>query len=99
MPAQPTSPSPHDTSHWPTGVKTISLEKLDLLGVDENNYLYWDGKRVQIVRRITLTFWQTIGAFIVGIFAIVGAIGSFAQGWAAYNDWARRVSWMAAVCQ
>lgn len=88
----------HDKSHWPKGVKTISIDRLDLLGFDDNNHLYWDGKKVEVARRLSLTKWQTVGAFVVGIFAVIGAIGSLAQGWAAYNDWACRVEWPAAVC-
>jgi hypothetical protein len=83
-------------SSWPPGVRTISLDEVDLLGVDRNNRLYWDGRPVEVSRR--LTGWQTFGAFLVGTFVVLGAIGSFAQGWSVYNDWACRAGWPAVRC-
>jgi hypothetical protein len=40
-----------------------------------------------------LTFWQTVGAFTVGTFVVIGGVGSFLQGWASYHDWACRMGW------
>ena len=42
-------------------------------------------------------FWQKLGAIIVAGFTVIGALGAVAQGWAAYNDWACKVKWIA-VC-
>lgn len=99
MPQQTINLGPdHDKSHWPKHIKTITIDRLDLLGYDDANHLYWDGKRIEVSRRLTLSKWQLIGAFVVGFFAIVGAVGSFGQGWAAYNDWACRVNWIAVAC-
>ncbi|MDX3926544.1 MAG: hypothetical protein QHC90_12180 [Shinella sp.] len=34
-------------AHWPKGVKPISSEGLSLLGIDQDNFLHWDGKRLK----------------------------------------------------
>jgi sulfoxide reductase heme-binding subunit YedZ len=40
-----------------------------------------------------LTFWQSVDAFIVGTFVVIGSVGSFLQGWTAYHDLACRMGW------
>jgi hypothetical protein len=52
---------------WPPDVHSISLGGLSRLGIDNKNTLYWDGKRVQIARRLELSRAQ-------GIFAIIGVL-------------------------
>ncbi|MCF3638737.1 hypothetical protein LXM94_01965 [Rhizobium sp. TRM95111] len=34
-------------SHWPKGVGPISWNAFELLGVDDADNLYWDGKRIK----------------------------------------------------
>jgi|HubBroStandDraft_6_1064221.scaffolds.fasta_scaffold252857_3 hypothetical protein len=82
---------------WPAGVRGISIDETDLLGVDGEGRLYWNGKPVEVSQRLTLSWWQEVAALIVSAFVIIGAIGSAAQGWAAYNTWACTVGWYA-VC-
>ena len=67
---------------WPKGVSQITLEKLDLLGIDEQNRLYWNGDQVELSYR--LTRWQAVGAVSVTISAIVGALATAVQAWAAW---------------
>lgn len=84
---------------WPEGVRVLSIDDADHLGVkDDTGELFWRGRPVQIRRQLTLSFWQKLGAFIVAAFTIIGALGAVAQGWAAYNDWACKVKWTAAAC-
>jgi hypothetical protein len=52
---------------WPPDVQSISLGGLSRLGIDNKNTLYWDGKRVQIARRLELSRAQ-------GLFAIIGVL-------------------------
>jgi hypothetical protein len=59
--------------------------------------LYWRGKPVEIRRPLDLSFWQKLGAVLITVFTVIGALGGVAQGWAAYNDWACKVKWRA-VC-
>jgi hypothetical protein len=83
---------------WPEGVRIMSLEQLDNLGIDERGGLYWHGKPVEVKSRFKLSRWQAIGALLVGTFAVIGAVGSAAQGWASYNDWGCRAKWAAVGC-
>ncbi len=57
------------------------MEGLGLLGLDEHYRLYWDGKPVEM--RYRLTFWQTIGAFVVGAFVVLGSVATGVQAWVA----------------
>jgi hypothetical protein len=82
---------------WPPGVRTVGMDEVDCLGIDRHGNLYWDGKPVE-VRRFSLTRWQAFWTGVVATFAIAGSIGAFAQGWAAYHDWACRDGWPAITC-
>jgi hypothetical protein len=89
---------PVDKSTWPKGVREISIYEAGALGVDGKGELYWHGKPVEMRRLLDLTWWQKLGAFIVAIATVFAAIGAVAQGFAAYNEWACKVSWKAAAC-
>jgi hypothetical protein len=53
-------PAQSGRSDLPPGkLRSISMDKIDLLQVDRNGRLYWDGKPVEVSRR--LTFWQSVG--------------------------------------
>jgi hypothetical protein len=78
---------PLKKSRRPEGVRSV----------DRDGRLYWDGTPVEVSRR--LTGWQTLGAFVVGLFIVIGSVGSFAQGWSVYHDWACQVGWPTVVCR
>ncbi len=64
---------------WPTEVRQISFQGLNLLGVDRSGQLYWDGKRLQTVARLN---WYervlaTIAALGTGSVALFDAIRFF----------------------
>ncbi|MBB3525384.1 hypothetical protein FHX03_004750 [Rhizobium sp. BK456] len=42
-------------SDWPDGVKPISMQGISLLGIDADNNLYWDGRRLQHITRLGRT--------------------------------------------
>jgi hypothetical protein len=70
----------------PDGVKPISLEGLNYIGVNNDGDLYWRDTRVMTHKKeFRLSFWQTVGAVFTIIAAIVGA-GSAAVS--AYVDYA-----------
>lgn len=71
-------------SSWPENIQAISLSGLALLGIDDQNRLYWDGSRIEVRNRVNLTFWQRIGAVAVVISAVVGALAAAAS---ALADW------------
>jgi hypothetical protein len=72
-----------DPMLWPEGVRPIGYDGMDCLGVDREGILYWNGRMVAVERRFRFSFWQTVGALIVGTFAVAGGIGSFVHGCAA----------------
>ena len=51
-----------------------------LLGVDDQNRLYWDGHLVEIRRRIDLTRGQSVFAWVTLAVAVIAALGTAAQG-------------------
>ena len=75
-------------SEWDKDVRPISTEGLSFLGIDGANQLYWDGRAVEFRKPLTLSGFQTFLAVIVAVFTVIGGIGSAAQGWTSYHDWA-----------
>lgn len=58
---------------WPEGVRPISWAGLGLFGMGRDNTLYWNGKEIQVRKRVRLTWWQ-------GFLATIAALGAFASG-------------------
>lgn len=54
-------------------INGITFEKLDLLGFDDNDQLYWKGHPVKVEKRFKFSFWQ-------GLFAIAASIGALLSG-------------------
>lgn len=65
---------------WPPGVEPISVGDLGRLGIDPENQLFWDGRKIEIRRRLDLTRTQKFLALLVTIFAILGGLGAFLSG-------------------
>jgi hypothetical protein len=72
--------SAHKPADWPPDVDPIALEDLGRLGINPQQELFWDGRRVEIRRRLVLTGFQKSIAFIVTICAILGGLGGFVTG-------------------
>ena len=89
---------PANKAAWPKGIRSISYDEADALGVDAKGELYWHGKPVEIRRPLDLTWWQKLGAIIVAIATVFAALGAVAQGFTAYNEWACKVSWKSVAC-
>ena len=62
---------PH--SGWPIGVRPISIDGLDALGVGDDGRIYWDGKVIVTEKRLTLSFWQKVGGSLTVASAVVVA--------------------------
>lgn len=60
-------------SHWPKKVKLISMLGLQLFGLDDKSNLYWDGKKVEIRKKLSLSIWQKIGALTTVLSAAIMA--------------------------
>jgi hypothetical protein len=65
---------------WPPDVDPISLEDLGRLGINSRQELFWDGRHVEIRRRLTLTVFQKFIAVVVTICAILGGSGGSVTG-------------------
>jgi len=76
-------PTPAD---WPRTVRAISFEGVQLLGLDDDNRLYWDGKEVVIRRTLDLSAWQKLGAVLIVVGTITGGVGALVQGGTATID-------------
>ncbi len=50
---------------WPSEVDPISLEDLGRLGINDRQELFWDGRHVEVRRRLTLTRFQKFITVIV----------------------------------
>ncbi len=68
---------------WPDQVSPIGLEDLGRLGLNPENQLFWDGKRIEVRQALTLTRMQKVLAVIVSVCAIMGSLGGFVTG---YNN-------------
>jgi hypothetical protein len=89
--------------NWPEGVREINVENLASLGINDSGELFWNGRRIEVRRRLRLSWWQNAGAAAVVIATVLGGLGGFAQGAVAVVDFgcARKswTSWCAAVPQ
>ena len=62
-------------SEWPSGIREVTFEDIGRLGVsDDGRTLYWDGKRVEVRKRISLTFWQGTIALMAALGTLVSAV-------------------------
>lgn len=65
---------------WPTEVRPIGVEDLERLGLNSENQLFWDGKRIEVRQTLTLTKLQKWLTVIVSVCAILGGSGGFVTG-------------------
>lgn len=65
---------------WPNGVKTIGVGDLRRLGIDNENQLYWDGRRIEFRRPLVLTGFQKAITALVTACAVLGGLGGFVTG-------------------
>jgi hypothetical protein len=74
-------------------IRSVGVMDLTRLSIDDDGRLYWDGKPVEIRRRITMSRAQIIGASVIGAFAAIAAAGAAIQGAATAYEWACRAGW------
>jgi hypothetical protein len=84
------SPASDDSSRRPAGMADPSR-----LSIDGGNRLCWDGKPVEVRRRVVMTRAQIAGVSIVAAVVVIGAL---LQGAIAARDWACRFGWSADTC-
>ena len=73
------------------GTRGITLGDLKRFRVDQAGRLSWDGKLVQVQRRVTFTIWQGLAVVIVTMAtAAMGLLAGFVLGC--------RLGWLATGC-
>ena len=65
---------------WPTGVRELGVGDLKRLGIDGDNQIYWDGRRIEIRKSIVLTGFQKWVAFVVGVVGLLAGLATIATG-------------------
>ena len=61
---------------WPDGVTPIGIEDLGRIGINADNELFWDGRRVEIRRTLVLTAPQKA----VAVLAVMATLATIATG-------------------
>jgi hypothetical protein len=79
-------------------VHPVDMTDLSRLSIDRDGRLYWDGKPVEVRRRITMSPAQVVGATLVAVFVVIGAVASVVQGALAARELACRLGWSASAC-
>jgi hypothetical protein len=92
------SERPPDPPASARDVRPIGITDLSRLSIDNDGRLYWDGKPVEVRRRILMSRAQIAGASVIGAFVAIGAIGAAIQGTSAMRDWACRLGWTTSYC-
>jgi hypothetical protein len=97
--SEPAAQSESETAGETTrNVRPVGAMDLTRLSIDNDGRLYWDGKPVEVRRRIMMSRAQIVGASIVAAFVVIGAVGAAIQGSAAARDWACRLGWTQSYC-
>jgi hypothetical protein len=99
-PAPEAEAAPEDGKSAKPGrnVHPIGAGDLHRLSIDNDGRLYWDGKPVEIRRRILLSRAQVVGTSLIAAFVVIGALGAAIQASAAARDWACRLGWTSSTC-
>ena len=90
----PSPPPANDTRD----VRAVGAMDLSRLSIDNDGRLYWDGKPVEVRRRIMMSRAQIVGALFIGLFVVIGGIGAAIHGSATAHEWACRLGWITSYC-
>jgi hypothetical protein len=63
-----------DRASWPKGVRPISIDEMDALGVDRDGLIYWNGHPVQVRRKIELRSKELVLAAVATVATLIQAI-------------------------
>jgi hypothetical protein len=104
--AQKPADSPEPAGAAPLGkpmpasrhIRSVGVMDLTRLSIDDDGRLYWDGKPVEVRRRLTMSRAQIIGASIIGALVAIAAIGAAIQGVATTYEWAWQAGWTSGPC-
>ena len=99
-PAPEPEPEPDPEPDPEIGRNVHPVQAMDLtrLSIDNDGRLYWDGKPVEVRRRLMMSPAQAIGALVIGLFVMIAGIGAAVQGLATAYEWGCRVGWVQSYC-
>ena len=92
------APEPETPARKGRNIHPLATADLSRLSIDDDGRLYWDGKPVEVRRRIEMSQAQVIGASVVAAFVALGALGAVIQGSLALRDWGCRLGWTTSYC-
>jgi len=92
---EPQDPEPHQPEPQGRNVHPVDMTDLSRLSIDRDGRLYWDGKPVEVRRRISMSGAQVVGASIVAAFVVIGALASAIV---AARELACQFGWSASAC-
>ena len=95
---EPHQPEPQQPEPQGRNVHPVDMTDLSRLSIDRDGRLYWDGKPVEVRRRISMSQAQVVGASIVAPFVVIGALASAIQGVVAAREFACQFGWSASAC-
>ncbi len=101
LPPQPAEATPQPEPEPPPlahGVHPIGIHDLTRLAVDNDGRLYWDGKPVEVNRRLIMSRKQALGASVIAVLLAIAALGAAIQGAATAHDWSCRLGWSSQYC-
>ena len=89
---------PMAESRGTAGAATTKVSDISRLSVGNDGRLYWDGTPVVVKRRLQLSRWQTCGALIVGLAALIIAASGGIQAAITAHDWMCSAKWITSYC-
>lgn len=95
---EPEAPAKEAATKKGRNIHPLATADLSRLSIDNDGRLYWDGKPVEVRRRIEMSRAQVVGASAVAIFVAIGAVGAAIQGSLALRDWGCRLGWTTSYC-
>ena len=76
----------------------VGAAELHRLSVGNDGRLFWDDKPVLVRRRLVLTFWQKLGAIVIGLAALAIAVSILVRTGIVAHDWMCTAKWVSGAC-
>ena len=88
-------PEPQVASEVVAGRNVHPVTAMDLtrLSIDNDGRLYWDGKPVEVRRKLMMSRGQVVGASLLASVIVAGAVSSAIQAAETAHTWACRAGW------
>ncbi|CAN0273837.1 unnamed protein product, partial [Phaeothamnion confervicola] len=84
---------PEPTPEIGRNVRAVGAMDLTRLSIDDDGRLYWDGKPVEVRRKLMMSRGQIVGVSLIAVFVVIAALGAAIQGSAAAHEWACKLGW------